>query len=87
MHDVEFASTSASAAIIVKETLPALQEAVKANKAKYIGITGYPVSTLADYIKSFDQTANVDLVLSYTRLSLLDNTLKSYLPFFEVSNK
>lgn len=81
MHDIEFAP---SLDIVINETLPVLEEAVKNGKAKFIGVTGYPISTLKECIAN--SKTKIDMVLSYTRLSLIDNTLKEYLPYFQVSN-
>ncbi|KAF5277694.1 hypothetical protein FQR65_LT03674 [Abscondita terminalis] len=80
-HDVEFAK---SLDIVINETLPVLEEAVKSGKAKYIGVTGYPVSTLAKCINSCN--TKIDSVLSYTRLSLLDSALLDYLKDFQEKN-
>ncbi|GFS19983.1 D-arabinose 1-dehydrogenase, partial [Elysia marginata] len=41
IHDMEFAP---SLDIIINETLPALQKVKDAGKARFIGITGYPLS-------------------------------------------
>lgn len=79
MHDIEFAP---SLDIVINETLPVLEEAVKQGKAKFIGVTGYPVSTLKECIEK--SKTKIDMTLSYTRLSLFDNTLKEYLPYFQV---
>lgn len=75
IHDLEF---SPSLNIIINETLPTLQEIVKEGKAKFIGITGYPVSTLVEVL----QRSNVKIssILSYCRLTLIDQTLKDFLP-------
>lgn len=80
VHDVEFAK---SLDVIINETLPVLAETVKLGKAKFIGVTGYPVSTLNNCIKL--SKTKIDMVLSYSRLSLIDSTLKEYLPYFEVN--
>ena len=40
VHDMEFAP---SLDIIINETLPALQKVKEAGKARFIGITGYPL--------------------------------------------
>lgn len=82
MHDIEFAP---SLDIVINETLPVLEEAVKQGKAKFIGVTGYPVSTLKECIEK--SITKIDMTLSYTRLSLFDNTLKEYLPYFQVGNE
>lgn len=78
-HDIEFAP---SLDIVVNEALPVLEEAVKKGKARFIGVTGYPVSTLKECIER--SKVKIDIVLSYARLSMLDNTLKQYLPYFQV---
>lgn len=81
MHDIEFAP---SLDMVINETLPVLEEYLKAGKVKYIGVTGYPVSTLWECIQK--SKTKIDMTLSYTRLSLLDNTLKEFLPNFQVCN-
>ncbi|KDR24485.1 L-galactose dehydrogenase-like isoform X2 [Zootermopsis nevadensis] len=78
VHDIEFAP---DVDIVVDETLPALQSVVAAGKARYIGVTGYPVSVLKKAIER--SNTKVDTVLSYTRDTLIDDTLKKYLPFFQ----
>jgi aryl-alcohol dehydrogenase-like predicted oxidoreductase len=79
VHDIEFAP---NVDIVVNETLPALQTVVEAGKARYIGVTGYPVSVLKEAIER--SNTKVDTVLSYTRDTLVDDTFKRYLPFFQV---
>jgi len=81
VHDIEFAP---SLDMVLNETLPTVEQAVKDGKAKFIGVTGYPVSTLAECIKR--STVKIDSILAYTRLSLVDQTLKQYLPFFQSKN-
>ncbi|KAF5287953.1 hypothetical protein FQA39_LY15591 [Lamprigera yunnana] len=80
-HDIEFAK---SLDIIIDETLPVLNESVKNGKAKYIGITGYPVSTLSKCLNN--SKIPIDSVLSYSRLSLLNSTLNEYLSDFRLKN-
>jgi aryl-alcohol dehydrogenase-like predicted oxidoreductase len=79
VHDIEFAP---SVDIVVNETLPALQSVVEAGKARFIGVTGYPVSVLKEAIER--SNTKLDTVLSYTRDTLIDDTLKKFLPFFQV---
>ncbi|EFA04125.1 uncharacterized protein LOC658727 [Tribolium castaneum] len=81
VHDIEFAP---SLDIVLNETLPAVQEAQQRGKARFIGVTGYPVSVLAECIKR--STVKIDSVLCYTRLSLLNQTVKEYLPIFKSKN-
>jgi len=75
VHDVEFAP---NIEIIINETLPALEKVKKAGKAKFIGVTGYPLHTLNEIIEK--STVKIDLVLAYTRGSLADQSLNKYLP-------
>lgn len=78
VHDVEFAK---SLSTVIQETLPVLDEARRVGKAKFIGVTGYPVFTLAECIEK--SHVKIDTVLSYSRLSLIDTTLLQYLPDFK----
>jgi len=78
IHDIEFAP---SIDYVIKETLPVVLEAVKEGKAKYIGVTGYPVSALKEFIEK--SPVKLDMVLSYARLTLIDSSLKDFLPSFE----
>jgi len=63
VHDVEFGDVTQ----IVEETLPALRALQQAGKARYIGITGYSLKTLA----AIAQAAPVDTLLSYCRYNLM----------------
>ncbi|KAG7166124.1 L-galactose dehydrogenase-like [Homarus americanus] len=78
VHDLEFAE---SLDIILEETLPALQKVVEQGKARHIGITGYPLHLLQEVIER--SSINIELVLSYARNTLLDDTLKEFIPFFQ----
>ncbi|KAL0277363.1 UNVERIFIED_CONTAM: hypothetical protein PYX00_004680 [Menopon gallinae] len=78
VHDVEFAP---SVDIIINQTLPALYEVVRDGKARFIGVTGYPLSVLKEVIEK--SPVKIDCVLSYSRLTLMDDTLKDYIPFFK----
>lgn len=79
VHDIEFAP---SLDIILTQTLPELSIQVRDGKAKYIGITGYPVSILKECIE--ESNINISCILSYTRYTLIDHTLTEYIPFFKV---
>lgn len=79
VHDVEFAP---SIDVILNETLPTVAEIVQSGKAKHIGITGYPVSVLAEIVQK--STVKIETILSYTRLTLIDHTLVDFLPQFQV---
>lgn len=81
VHDIEFAP---SLDIIITQTLPELSKQVAEGKAKYIGITGYPVSVLKECVEK--SNINIACILSYTRLTLIDDTLLEYIPFFKKRN-
>jgi L-galactose dehydrogenase len=63
VHDVEFGDSRQ----IVNETIPALRAIQREGKARFIGITGYPLSCLRDI--AIDE--NVDTILSYCRYNLM----------------
>ena len=48
VHDMEFAP---NLDIIINETLPALQKVKDSGKAKFIGITGYPLENFRQDLK------------------------------------
>ncbi|KAG7212417.1 hypothetical protein KM043_012732 [Ampulex compressa] len=81
VHDIEFAP---SLEIIITQTLPELSSQVAEGKARHIGITGYPVSILKECIEK--SNINIECVLSYARLTLVDETLLKYIPFFKENN-
>ncbi|XP_076066809.1 uncharacterized protein LOC143040060 isoform X2 [Oratosquilla oratoria] len=78
VHDVEFAE---NLEIVWKETLPALAEVVKRGKTRFIGVTGYPLSVLKEVV--LNSPVKVDLILTYARNTLIDQTILEYLPFFK----
>ncbi|XP_054707848.1 uncharacterized protein LOC129217549 [Uloborus diversus] len=80
-HDIEYA---ASTDIIVNETLPTLQKLKDAGKTKFIGITGYPLRLLKEVLMK--SSVQIDVILSYCRCTLFDDTLKSYIPYFKEKN-
>jgi len=63
VHDVEFGDVRQ----IVEETIPAMRRLQEQGKARYIGITGYPLKTLARIAESVP----VDTILSYCRYNLM----------------
>lgn len=81
VHDVEFAP---SIDIIVNETLPTLDTLRKTGKVGFIGVTGYPLSTLKEVIGR--SKIKIDLVLTYCRQTLFDQELQNYLPYFRSKN-
>lgn len=80
IHDIDFAK---DLAVIVNECLPELEKIVQEGKAKFIGITSYNLALLKECVK---RAPCVDIVLTYSRHTLLDNSLKSYVNFFQEHN-
>jgi L-galactose dehydrogenase len=74
-HDVEFGDLRQ----VVEETIPALERLREAGKARLVGVTGYPLETLADVA----DRARVDTVLSYCRYTLLDRELLRWTARFQ----
>jgi len=74
-HDVEYGDLHQ----IETETIPALHNIVREGKARFVGVTGYPLKALRTLIRQTD----VDTVLSYNHYSLNDTTLLSALPEFQ----
>ncbi|PSN47269.1 L-galactose dehydrogenase [Blattella germanica] len=58
-----------------------VQSIVEAGKARYIGVTGYSVLAIKEVIER--SPANVSMILSYTRDTLIDDDLKTYQPYFQ----
>jgi L-galactose dehydrogenase len=78
-HDVEFGDMRQ----IVNETIPAMREIQQQGKARYIGISGYPLSTLVETAAQVP----VDAILSYCHYDLLATDLDTYLaPFAREQN-
>jgi len=62
-HDVEFGDVRQ----IIEETIPAMRKLQKEGKARYIGITGYPLRTL----RKIADAVEVDTILSYCHYNLM----------------
>jgi L-galactose dehydrogenase len=77
-HDNEYAELNQ----IVNETLPALRRIQQQGKARFVGVTGYPLKIFRHILAR----ADVDTVLSYNHYSLNDTTLLGVLPFLESRN-
>ena len=67
LHDIEFVDRR----IILEEALPALERVKESGKARYIGITGYPLKLLREVAAAHP----VDAVLSYAQYNLLMDKL------------
>ncbi|XP_067006585.1 uncharacterized protein [Anabrus simplex] len=78
VHDIEFAP---SLDMVLNETLPELEKAVQDGKARFIGVTGYPVSELKKAVEG--SRIPISTILSYSRDTLIDSTLQEYIPFFQ----
>jgi len=74
-HDIEFGALDQ----VIAETLPALEAARQAGKARYIGITGLPLKIFRYVL----ERAPVDTILSYCHYTLNDTTLAGLLPFLK----
>jgi aryl-alcohol dehydrogenase-like predicted oxidoreductase len=74
-HDIEFGSLDQ----IIEETLPALREVRDQGKARFIGITGYPLKIFREILRRTE----VDTILSYCHYSLNDATLEGLIPFLK----
>jgi L-galactose dehydrogenase len=62
-HDVEFGDVDQ----VIHETVPAMRRIQKQGKARYIGITGYPLKTMV----RIAEAVPVDSILSYSRYNLM----------------
>ncbi len=75
-HDVEFGSFEQ----ITEEAIPAMREIQKQGKARFIGVTGYPLKILM----RIAQKVPVDSILSYCRYNLMITDLDDVLtPFIK----
>jgi L-galactose dehydrogenase len=72
VHDVEYGDLGT----IAEQAIPELHCIIAAGKARYVGITGYPLAALLTLTRS----SRVDCVLSYNHCTLNDTTLLDQLP-------
>jgi len=72
LHDVEFAP---SIDIMVNEALPEMRKLQKEGKARYIGISGYPIDVLLIIARKFP----LDFVLSYSQYGIQNERLTYYI--------
>ncbi len=78
VHDMEFAP---SLDVIINETLPALLKVKNSGKARFIGITGYPLENFKTVIEK--SHVPIDTIMTYCHYCLNDTSLVDYLPFFQ----
>ncbi|MGH9585516.1 MAG: aldo/keto reductase [Acidobacteriaceae bacterium] len=70
-HDIEYGDLSQ----IIEETIPAMRRLQEQGKARYIGISGYPLRPLVRVVGE----APLDVVLSYCRYNLLADDMDAVL--------
>jgi len=75
LHDVEFAPSIDQ---VVNEALPEMRKIQKEGKAKYIGISGYPLDVLLIIARKFP----LDFVLTYSQYCLQNERLSYYIDEF-----
>ncbi|CAH2035420.1 unnamed protein product, partial [Iphiclides podalirius] len=78
VHDVTFAP---DISIILKETLPTLEKAVRDGKARYIGIADYDIDLMQEIIE--ESEVKISTILSYAKSTLFDNRLQNYTNAFK----
>ncbi len=76
-HDIEFGNLDQ----IVEETIPALRKVCAAGKARFVGVTGFPLAAL----KYVTDRVQVDSILSYCHYSLNNTRLEGFIPAFKAS--
>jgi L-galactose dehydrogenase len=74
VHDVEFGDAQQ----IIDETLPAMRQLQQQGKARYIGITGYPLKVL----RRIAEATPVDSILSYCHYNLMNTRMDDVLTPF-----
>lgn len=79
VHDVTFAPDDQ---VVLKETLPALERAVRDGKARYIGIADYDLDLMKEIVE--ESEVKISTILSYAKSTLFDNRLLNYTSYFKV---
>jgi L-galactose dehydrogenase len=77
-HDVEFGNVNQ----IINETIPEMRRMQASGKARFIGISGYPLKTLL----RIADTIPVDTILSYCRYNLMNTDMDQRLTPFARDN-
>jgi L-galactose dehydrogenase len=78
-HDVEFGDVHQ----IIGETLPEMRRLQQEGKARFIGITGYPLKVL----RRIAEAVEVDTILSYCRYNLVATDMDAVLTSFAQEHK
>jgi len=74
-HDIEFVDMTQ----IVEETLPALRRVQQQGKARFVGISGYPMHIFRWVLEQ----ADLDVVLSYNHYTLQNTMFGGLLPYLK----
>src|SRR3954453_1051097 len=74
-HDVEFVDLD----YIVNETLPAVRKAQQQGKAKFVGVSGYPM----EMFRYVAVRARLDVILSYNHYTLQNTMLADLVPYLK----
>jgi L-galactose dehydrogenase len=77
-HDNEYGDLNQ----VINETIPALRQIQEQGKARFVGVTGYPLRIFSIILSQTD----VDTILSYNHYALNDTTLISLLPWLRQKN-
>jgi L-galactose dehydrogenase len=80
-HDIEFADHD----VLLRETLPTLQQMKREGLVRHIGITGLPLGIFRSVIERA-QPGVVETALSFCHYTLNDTSLVSLLPYFRERN-
>ncbi|XP_072931216.1 uncharacterized protein [Epargyreus clarus] len=78
VHDITFAPDMS---VILKETLPALERAVKDGKARFIGIADYDLDLIKEVVE--ESEVKISSILSYAKGTIIDNRLQNYTMYFK----
>jgi aryl-alcohol dehydrogenase-like predicted oxidoreductase len=77
-HDNEYGDLNQ----VVSETVPALRQVQREGKARFVGVTGYPLKIFKEILSR----AEIDSILSYNHYSLNDTTLLQIVPWLHEKN-
>ena len=74
-HDIEFVDLSQ----IIEETLPALRQAQRQGKVRFVGVSGYPMKMFRYVL----DRAPLDVILSYNHYTLQNTMLADLVPYLK----
>ena len=77
-HDNEYGDLNQ----VVSETVPALRQVQSEGKARFVGVTGYPLKIFKEILSRTE----IDSILSYNHYSLNDTTLVQIVPWLRQKN-